>query len=232
MSDKLRDKRIFIAGGTSGLGLAVAALAAKRGANLILASRSAPERRAELTQILGQEITTQALDVTSAAATSAALKGVGEIDHLVVATRSAITPAPFAQADLDQAKQAFETKFWGTCRLIQQLAPRIRPAGSITLTTGIAGEKIYPNQFAMAAMNGATETLCRTLAVELAPIRVNAVSPGFIAPKPPEVETYASQFPSGRLADIEEAALTFIQLMENTYVTGATLVVDGGARLI
>jgi len=232
MADTLRNKRILIAGGSSGLGLAVARLAVARGADVIVASRSAADRHAELAAVLGPEITTLALDVASERGAADALDGIGHIDHLVVATRPAITPAPFAEADLDQARRAFETKFWGTCRLIRQALPHLRPDGGVILTTGIAGEKIFPNHFAMAAVNGATETLCRTLAVELAPIRVNAVSPGFIAPKPPEVEQYAARFPAGRLASIDEAALAFLQLMENPYATGTTVVVDGGARLI
>lgn len=232
MTDPLRDRRILIVGGTSGLGLAVADLARARGAAIIVASRSAGERRAELAERLGPDVAALSLDAASPTGAADALAAIGTIDHLVVTTRPALTPAPLASLDLDQARQAFETKFWGTCRVIRAALPHLRPDGSIVLTSGIAGEKTYRNQSVMAALNGATEALCRSLAVELAPVRVNAVSPGFVAPKPPEVAALAAGFPLGRLADPEAVALAFLQLMENPCVTGTILVVDGGARLV
>ncbi len=84
----------------------------------------------------------------------------------------------------------------------------------------------------MAVINGALETLCRALAVELATIRINIISPGFVAPKPTEVEQFVKQFPLNRIALPEEIAESYINLMTSTYQTGSTVVVDGGARLI
>ena len=81
----------------------------------------------------------------------------------------------------------------------------------------------------MAIINSAAEAFCRSLAVELSPIRVNAVSPGFVAPKSPEVENHAQKFPAGRTASLDEVAEAYIYLMESTYITGASLVIDGGA---
>ena len=100
------------------------------------------------------------------------------------------------------------------------------------MTTGIAGEKIFKNFSTMAVINSATETLCRSLAIELSPIRVNVVSPGFVAPKSPEVENYAQQFPSGRIASPDEVAEAYIYLMASSYTTGISMVIDGGAKLI
>ena len=113
--------------------------------------------------------------------------------------------------------------------LIQNVYCKISKNGSIVMTTGIAGEKIFKIYSTMAIIkNSATEALCRSLAIELASIRVNVVSPGFVAPKAPEVETYAKQFPSGRIASSEEIAGAFISLMKNSYTTGLSLTVDGG----
>jgi len=232
MSDQLRNKKILFVGGSAGLGLAVATMAQGCGAQIVIASRGAAEKHEELVAKVGPEIETFSLDVTSKTGFDHVLQKIKEIDHLVMTTRPTITPASFVETDLEQAQKAFETRFWGQCRLIQKVQGRIRPGGSILLTTGIAGEKVYENNSIMAVLNSATETLCRTLAVEMAPIRVNAVSPGFIAPKPQEVEHYASQFPSGRVASAAEVAEAYIYLMTNQYVTGTTLVVDGGARLI
>lgn len=108
----------------------------------------------------------------------------------------------------------------------------IREAGSITLTSGIAGEKIYKGASTMALINSATETLCRILAVELAPLRVNVVSPGFVEPKPQEILEYATRFPAGKIASLDDVAKAYIGLLANPYITGTVSVVDGGARLI
>ncbi len=232
MTYQLQNKKIIVVGGSAGLGLAVAIQARKCGAKIVIASRSAAEKHDELAAVVGPEIETVSLDVTSQNSLDQALRGIEEIDHLVITTRPVISPASFVETDLEQAKKAFETKFWGQCQLIQKVQGRIRPGGSVLLTTGIAGEKVYAKSSIMAVLNSATETLCRTLAVEMAPVRINAVSPGFIAPKSQEVELYAKQFPSGRVASSAEVAEAYIYLMANQYVTGTTLVVDGGARLI
>lgn len=84
----------------------------------------------------------------------------------------------------------------------------------------------------MAVINSATETLCRTLAVELAPLRINCISPGFVEPKPGSVQDYAREFPIRRLASLDEIASGYLWLMTNPYVTGTVTVLDGGARLI
>ncbi|WP_071544528.1 SDR family oxidoreductase [Pseudodesulfovibrio hydrargyri] len=228
----LKNKRVLVVGGSSGLGLMVSRLARGRGAEVVIASRTASDRHEELAEAVGAGIETVSLDVTSEEDVESGLERVGNIDHMVVATRPPLSPALFVEADLDQARQAFETKFWGQCRLIRQAHGRLAPDGSIVLTSGIAGERIYAGNFAMSVINSATETLCRALAVELAPVRINAVSPGFVAPKPPDVEARARRFPAGRVASAEEVVKAYIHLMESPYVTGTTLVVDGGARLV
>ncbi len=232
MKESLQNKRILIVGGSSGIGLAVGKLACKAGARLIIASRNAAEKHNDLATTIGHNIETCSLDVASENETEAVLKKVRSIDHLVITTRPGITSAPFAETDFKQAKEAFETKFWGQYQLIQKAQRHISQNGSIVMTSGIAGEKIFKNSSTMSIINSATETFCRSLAVELAPIRVNVVSPGFVAPKSPDVEKYARQFPSGKIASPEEVADAYIYLMESSYTTGLSVVIDGGARLI
>jgi len=231
MESNLEDKRVLIVGGSSGIGLAVARSAEQRGAKVIVASRGAPERMAELPEPM-EAVEAHSYDIDSPGASERLFESVGLIDHLIVAVRPAVSSAAFPDVDIDEAKRAFETKFWGQYRLVQVAQRHIRTTGSIILTSGIAGERIYSGASTMAIINGATETLCRTLAVELSPLRVNCVSPGFVAPKPESVQDYARQFPLERLATLDEIASGYLWLMANPYVTGTTTVLDGGARLI
>jgi NAD(P)-dependent dehydrogenase (short-subunit alcohol dehydrogenase family) len=232
MNNSLQNQRILIVGGSSGIGLAVARQSCKSGGKVVITSRNAAENRHDLNALGGHAVESYSFDVTSELETETALQKIGDIDHLVVATRPEMTLAPFTQTDLKQAKAAFETKFWGQYQLIQKAQNRISQKGSIVMTTGIAGEKIFQNHSTMAVINCATEALCRSLAVELAPIRVNVVSPGFVAPKPSEVVQNAGRFPAGRIASSEEIADAYVYLMASPYITGTSMVVDGGARLI
>jgi NAD(P)-dependent dehydrogenase (short-subunit alcohol dehydrogenase family) len=232
-NEDLNQQRVLIIGGGSGIGLAVAKLVQDAGAHTIIASRTAPERERTLCEQLDARLLhTCMLDITSDASCAQLFQAIGSIDHLVMAVRPGIKPAPFPVTNIDEAKQAFDTKFWGAYRLIQQARDNIRDDGSIILTSGIAGERIYPQASTMALINSATETLCRTLAVELAFLRVNAVSPGFVAPKPEPVREAATRFPAKRLASVDEVASAYLWLMQNRYVTGSVIVVDGGARLM
>ena len=232
MNNSLHNKKILIVGGSSGIGLAISKHVYKAGGQLVIASRNSAGRHNDLAALIGNGIETYSFDITSENETMSAMEEIGDIDHLVITARPEISPAPFVETDIKQAKQAFETKFWGQYQLIQKAQGHIRQNGSIVLTTGIAGKKIFKNASTMMIINSATDALCRLLAVELAPIRVNVVSPGFVAPKPPEVEAYAQQFPSGKIASPEEVAEAYIYLMESSYTTGLSVVIDGGARLI
>ena len=232
MNNLLQDKRILIVGGSSGIGLAVTKQACKAGGKVIIASRNAVKMHTNLAAIVGHEIETYSFDVTSEIETETELREIGAIDHLVITTRPEITPAPFVETGLEQAKMAFESKFWGQYQLIRKAQGHISQDGSIVMTTGIAGEKIFKNFSTMAIINSSTEAFCRSLAVELAPIRVNVVSPGFVAPKSSEIEKYAQQFPAGKIASPKEVADAYIYLMGSPYTTGMSVVIDGGARLI
>ena len=228
----LEKKKILIIGGSSGIGLAVAKQASRLGAQVVVASRQAAAQKQRLADVLQGAWEAHSFDITSVDDQARLLAATGRIDHLVITVRPDIKPAPFPVTNIDEARRAFDTKFWGQYRLIQAAQPFMDRCGSITLTSGIAGEKIYKGSATMAIINSATETLCRALAVELAPLRVNTVSPGFVEPKPREVQDYAGQFPMQRLASVDEVAMAYISLMTNPYATGTVSVIDGGARLI
>lgn len=228
----LAGKKVLIVGGGSGIGLAVAKLAQANGAEVVVASRGASALAEGLRQAIGAAVLTHDFDITVPDDHGRLFQAVGQIDHLVIAARPAVRPAPWLAVDVAEARRAFETKFWGPCGLIRAAHGFIGPAGSVILTSGVAGAKIYPGASTMALVNSATETLCRVLAVELAPLRVNAVSPGFVAPKPPELASMAQKLPLGRFATADEVAATYLALMTNPYVTGTVAVVDGGAMLV
>jgi len=227
----LEGQTVLIMGGNAGIGLAVARLAYEQGARLVVASRSAGERASELAQELGPEVMVVSCDLTKPGDYGPLLQTAGRIDHLVVAVRPRLDPAPFAALDLAQARQGMDVKLWGACHLIQQALPQLNPRASITLTSGIIGRKVSAGHAAMAVINGAVETMVRALAMELAPARVNAVSPGYLAPKPAEVAARAAGFPAKRLGELTEAAAAYAHLMSSPYVTGTVAVVDGGALL-
>lgn len=232
MKQDLRNKRVLIIGGSSGIGLAVAKGVCRYGASVTIASRNAGKCKAEVTGCPADRLGVYEFDIASAQGHGQLFESTGLIDHLIIAVRPEICSAPFLSVDIAKAKQAFETKFWGVFRLIQAGRKNIRESGSITLTSGIAGEKVYKGASIMSLINSATETLCRILAMELAPLRVNAVSPGFVEPKPEEIQTLSEKFPAGRLAGVDEVVSAYLWLMENSYVTGTVVKVDGGAVLL
>jgi NAD(P)-dependent dehydrogenase (short-subunit alcohol dehydrogenase family) len=232
MNDTFDGKKILIAGGSSGIGLAVAKQAQANGACVVVASRNAEANAGVISKIIGESIELHSFDITVQSDRHRLLELVGRIDHLVITVRPDMKSLLFQETEMNLAMNAFNTKFWGQYGLIQVAQRFINDNGSIILTSGIAGEKIYKGFSIMAIINSATETLCRSLAVELAPLRVNVVSPGFVEPKPKEVQKYACQFPLNKLASLDDVAKAYINIMASPYQTGTVAVIDGGARLI
>ena len=228
----LEQQRILIIGGGSGIGLALAIKAAQEGALVAVASRRARARLAQAPLPQGVTIQAHDFDIGDPAQLAPLLALAGPLDHLVIAVRPPLEAAPLPQVDPDQAQEAFAVKFWGAYRLLQLAPSHINSGGSVILTSGIAGQKLYPGASTMALVNNAVEGLVRVAALELAPLRVNGVSPGFMAPKTPAVEEMARGFPLGRLGALEEIVEAYLFLMNNPYATGSVTVVDGGARLL
>jgi NAD(P)-dependent dehydrogenase (short-subunit alcohol dehydrogenase family) len=220
--------RAVFVGGSSGIGLAAARRAVAAGWDVVVASRD--PSRAELD---AEKVT---LDVTDRDAVQALFRRLGPIDHLVSSTVARAGGAA-RELDLDLARLAFETKLWGPLAAIQ--AADVRE--SIVLCSGVAASTPMRGGAATAAVNGAVEALVRTLAVELAPVRVNAVSPGIIdtptwAGMPEEqrqalFSRLADGLPTGRVGRADDVADGIWHLLTNGFVTGSVLHVDGGHRL-
>lgn len=232
--DSLKGKRVIVVGGGTGIGLALAKLVAKEGADLVIASRSSDKLRIVASEI-GSAVHIECVDLTDEASIKLMCERIGEFDHLAITARQTQPPQKFLESDLEIIRKAFEVKFWGQYLLAKHSAAHIRTGGSITFTSGTAAQRCYNGYSSVAAMNAATEALCRNLAVELAPTRINTVSPGFVDTNPPSPERYefskrlAGRIPAQRLATQDEIAQAYLFLMKNTYASGTVLVVDGAA---
>ena len=236
----LKDKRIVVLGGTSGIGLAVAEAAAEDGAEVLVASRDEARVKRALT-MLPASAKGHVLDLSNAAAIEAFFEAAGPFDHLVYTAGESLRLSPF-EGDIASARHFFEVRYWGAVMAARSARRQIRAGGSIVFTSGIAGARPGPGWSVAASICGAMEGLTRALAVELAPIRVNIVSPGVVKtplwremPEEARESLYASEagrLPVGHVADPQEIAEGYLYLMRQTFATGQTLVIDGGALLV
>lgn len=232
----LAGTHILIVGGTKGIGRATAIAALAAGACVTATGRSA-ESLAELPDGVGGAV----VDFTDPSSVTALAEGVGLVDHIVLSASDAVAWGGFAEIAEDALRAAFDAKFWGYWRVIRTFAPKLPAHGSITLVTGAAARAALPGTSGLAAVNGALEAMARVLATELAPRRVNTVSPGMTATEayaglPDEARkgmfaATAAKLPAGRIGAPDDIAQAILLLAANPFITGATLDVDGGAHL-
>jgi NAD(P)-dependent dehydrogenase (short-subunit alcohol dehydrogenase family) len=233
----LQGKKVVVVGGSSGIGLAVVNGVLELGGQVVIASRHAPETVGHLGNLKGR-VSLKTLDVTWEKSVVEFFENVGAFDHLVVTVREQAELAPFFSLDIARLKRSFNTKLWGQLMLVRHGAARINGRGSIVLTSGITSQKPFPGHLATAVANGATEALCKALAVELAPLRVNVVCPGFteneLLPdaQSEDLAELAARFPVGRIGSRKDMAGAYLYLMQDDYTTGSVVVVDGGANLV
>ncbi len=237
----LQDKRVIVLGGSSGIGLAVAEQAASRGAQVVIAS-SSQERIQRAIASVGGEATGHVVDVSDERAVAAFFSKLGTFDHLVFTAGDALHLHDLAATDLQQARRAFELRYWAALAAVKYGTPHIRKGGSVVLTTGIAGQRPRKGWVIAASVCGTIEALTRALAVELAPIRVNAVSPGIVrtnlwqdmsaSERERLYEDAGNSLPVGRVGEASEVAQAYLFLMQEGFGTGQTVVVDGGAVLV
>lgn len=237
MSAQLRNKKIVIVGGTGGIGLAVARLALDAGAEVVIAARSS-ERLDAAAQEMGGRISTAVLDATDEEAVASFFLQHRPVDHLVATIKPKFPAGAVLESDSDAARAALDAKFWGQYYLAKHGARYIRAGGSIVLTSGVASMRAYRGYAMVGAINAAVEALGRTLAVELAPIRINTVCPGFVDDQQTNskrleyVLDVAPGLPLERLAMVDEVAAAYLHLMSSTYSTGTALVIDGGVTCL
>jgi len=238
MSNKLDNKTVVVIGGSSGMGLAVAKQSSQSRARVVIASRSQDKLKAAAAQV-GGDIHWQVVDTTDEASVADLFERLGAVDHLVIPGSSVKTGA-LREMPLTDGLFTMQSKFWGPY-LCAKYA-RINPEGSITFFSGILSRRPGRNDAVLASVNAAVEAMGRALAKDLAPVRVNVISPGMtagtgaylkmpVAAREGMFSAIAERLPVGRVgrpADIADAAL---MLMTNGFITGIVLDVDGGGLI-
>ena len=231
---KLLGASVVIIGGTSGMGFATARLAKEQGANVTIASRSS-EKLLHAAQQLG-DVRAVSADITSESDVQAIFEAIDRVDHVFI-TAGRLLLGKIMEADLETFYADVDQRFWGPLYVIRNAVPKMT-VGSLTFLSGQYASKPAPGAVVTAAMNAAIETLAKGLALELAPIRVNAVAPGLIdTPILGEHRDGASEWakatlPLKRMGLAEEVAQAAVLLMTNGFITGEVVHIDGGGRLV
>lgn len=212
-----------VIGGHTGIGYAVAQALSERPGRVDVVSRK------------------NGLDLAVASSVAAYFERLGPLDHLIITAGSAAPGGNLTEIDVDAAKAAFDIKFWGSITAAREAAKRLRPGGTITLTSGFLSRRATSGTYVKTAMNAALEAVAKVLAKELAPLRVNVISPGLTdteayAKMPEEARLAmlvraAQNLPAMRYGRAEDLARGYLFVIDNPFVTGIVIDIDGGALI-
>lgn len=233
----LQGAKVLVVGGSSGIGLGIAKAVVEAGANVTIASRTHDKLDAAIIDLRGKA-TARQLDATDDASVAAFFKGAPQWDH--VACSAGQGGRGLLQAmEMDAAKAAMEAKFWAYFRIAR--AARITPGGSLTFISGGLGTRPAPRAALVSATNAACEGLARGLALDLAPTRVNVVSPGIVETplwnqfeaeqRKALFDKAARGLPAGRIGQPEDIGQAVLFVMTNRFITGSIIQVDGGSAI-
>lgn len=234
----MQGQSIVVIGGSKGIGLEVARQALARGATVTIAARGEAALAAAASANPGLQ--TARVDAVNAASVHALFAHVDRVDH-VYHSAGVFAGGP-ADGDLDAYRAALEPRVFGIAHLVAATRGKIPPGGSITLTGGVSTDRPAKGAWITNVGTAAAEQSARALALDLAPVRVNAVSPGWT--DTPMWETLfgedrhaafadvAAKLPVGRIASAEDVADAVLFLMNNRAITGEVVHVDGGHRLV
>ena len=236
----LKNSLVVILGGSTGIGLATARAAKAEGAQVIVTGRST-EKLQRAQAELGSDARTVVLDVADEGGTRRFFHGLARVDHVFI-TAGTLIPDKKLAPDSDTLRPAMDTRFWGALYAAKYAAPKIATGGSITFMSGVAAWRPLEGAAVVSASCGAVEAFARALALDLAPIRVNTIEPGFVdtplldsllgAKKGEILAAAAARLPVKRIGTAEDVANAVLFLMKNGYVTGITLTIDGGHTLV
>lgn len=240
LTDELRETTVLVVGGSSGIGLAIAQRAHASGATVAIASRSS-ERLETARGLIGSDAAVYPLDVSSAEQVDEAFEALGPLDHIVSSIPSHSPVGALESLDLSAARAALDLKLFGNVNVARAAARCVVAGGSITMIAAISSRIGASGMSLLGAANAAVESLGRNLASELAPIRVNVISPGIVdteywayldpGQRHAMLQDAADKLPTGRVATAEDIATIAIALMTSRNITGAVIDVDGGMLL-
>jgi NAD(P)-dependent dehydrogenase (short-subunit alcohol dehydrogenase family) len=236
---RLDGQRVVVIGGTSGIGLETAKAARELGADVVIAGRDEQKLQATLAG-LRDGVRGLPVDASDRGALECFFEQAGHLHHLVLAAGGAAGAGPIASLDLGELRAGFEAKLFPHLNALQLALPHMSDAGSITFIASASPNAPYAGVIGLSAINGALEAIVPGLAVELKPIRVNAISPGVIdtpwwSGVPDEdrqavFSQYGAAAPVGRVGAPEEVAHAVVAVMSNAFITGTVLTIDGGLR--
>lgn len=236
----LSGQKVVIFGGSSGIGLATARMAADAGASVVVAGRDRDRLDAALKN-LGGSASGETVDATDRKALETFFGNIGTFHHLVLSISSGGGAGPFASLDIAALRRPIEGKVIAQLQAAQAALKTLATDGSITFVTAASARAAFVGTVGLAAINGALNAAAATLALELRPRRVNVVSPGIVdtpiwahfpeAERKNLLEREAKALPVGRIGRPEEVAQAVVMLMSNGFITGAMIDCDGGARV-
>ncbi|MBM2714379.1 SDR family oxidoreductase [Mesorhizobium caraganae] len=238
----LNGQKIVIVGGSSGIGLGVAKAALEDGAEVVIVGRSAGRLKAA-EKALGGRATSIAADMTSEAEIARLFDEVGAFDHLVSTAGTPPPNYPIGDADMDFVRSFVDNKLIGAVMLAKHAVRGLKKGGSMIFTSGINKDRPpVPGGSVVSAIAGSFSYFARALAQELAPTRVNIVSPGWVdtpmwdelvgEAKAGYFAAMAGRVPAGKVAAAADVAPAYLYLMGNDFMTGETIHIDGGQRLV
>jgi NAD(P)-dependent dehydrogenase (short-subunit alcohol dehydrogenase family) len=237
----LKNQRVVIIGGTAGIGLAVAELAIQEGASVVVASGT-QEKVNKASKHLGSGADGRVINVLDEDHVDKFFQASDEFDHLVYTAGDPLTIGELGTFSLQDAKKRFDVRYWGAYLAVTYGHKKIRKGGSIVLTSGIASQRPRKGWTFGASITGAMESFTRALAIDLAPIRVNLVSPGAVRtelwdflPEQERKDLYrqiGENLPTGRIGEPGDVAEAYVYLMKNRFSTGSIVIADGGGVLV
>lgn len=234
----LEGAHVVVVGGSSGIGMAAAALAHAQGAHVTIAGRS-EGKLAQAQHELG-DVRTVAADIASEGAVANIFATLDHVDHVIVSAGT-LANGHIVDNDMDTLRRIVDERIWGLVHVVRQARPRMTD-GSITFTSGSLSTRPRPGTAMLSASLAAVEALAPALALEVAPVRVNVVTPGLIdtplldgafgSDRQTLIANRAGVLPVKRVGTADDVGQTIVMCMTNPYLNGAVLHIDGGGRFV
>ena len=236
----VQKQKIVVMGASQGMGFATAQLLANQDNEIIMVSKT-KERIEKAAKEIGKNVMPKTLDFTDELSVKNFFEEIGNFDHLLLIGAGLPAWGAFTQFETQALKNAFDTKFFGYYYSSKHAIPYLRKDGSILMVIGGAARKGMPGTAGLAAVNGALLAMGKTMAVELAPIRINIVSSGVVdtpaynwmteEQKEAFFQQIGEKLPVGRIGKPNEIAHIIEAITDNQFMTGAIIDIDGGGSL-